>query len=81
MGRSGQRSFDNKQVSSSVTLAKIQYWNLYNIGRWYPSSARISDGSQIIFGGALAGDFNDYNDNPTVSDRPYMDLRYHHVLS
>ena len=37
--------------------------------RWYPSSARISDGSQIIFGGALAGGFNDIpdNDNPTVS--------------
>jgi hypothetical protein len=37
--------------------------------RWYPSSARLSDGSQIIFGGALAADFNDYNDNPTVSGR------------
>jgi hypothetical protein len=43
----------------------MQNFQLYL--RWYPSSARLSDGSQIIFGGALAGGFNDYNDNPTVS--------------
>ena len=70
MGRSGQRSFDHKQVRSSVTLAPLRL--IYHIGRWYPSSARISDGSQIIFGGALSGDFNDYNDNPTVSNRLYI---------
>ena len=37
--------------------------------RWYPSSARLSDGSQIIFGGMIAGGFNNKpsTDNPTVS--------------
>jgi hypothetical protein len=44
--------------------------NFSSYQRWYPSSARISDGSQIIFGGALAGGFNNIpsHDNPTVRD-------------
>lgn len=38
--------------------------------RWYPSSTRLSDGSQIIFGGARLANFNDYNDNPTLEFFP-----------
>jgi hypothetical protein len=42
------------------------------VNRWYPSSARISDGSQIIFGGMLVGGFNDEpdSDNPTLEFFP-----------
>jgi hypothetical protein len=47
----------------------VETLNFVTLLRWYPSSARISDGSQIIFGGALAGGFNNdpSGDNPTVS--------------
>jgi hypothetical protein len=40
--------------------------------RWYPSSARISDGSQIVIGGAISGGFiNDASDdNPTIEFFP-----------
>jgi len=40
--------------------------------RWYPSSARISDGSQIIFGGMTLAGFNNRAsiDNPTIEFFP-----------
>ncbi|GAA99111.1 hypothetical protein E5Q_05800 [Mixia osmundae IAM 14324] len=40
--------------------------------RWYPSSARLSDGSLIIWGGMIAGGFNNVKntDNPTIEYFP-----------
>lgn len=40
--------------------------------RWYPSSGRLSDGSQIIFGGMTKGGFNNVRetDNPTLEFYP-----------
>lgn len=51
------------------SLKQITLTCPWSVQRWYPSSARLSDGSQIVIGGATSGDFNDDDsrDNPTVS--------------
>ncbi|KIM76040.1 glyoxal oxidase [Piloderma croceum F 1598] len=59
----------NRRVRNLLSCKTL---NFPSYRRWYPSSARISDGSQIIFGGALAGGFNDIPsfDNPTLEFFP-----------